>query len=200
CNSIDRSTLRTSTPDGTSSTTGAKLRMLVTPADTRRSQTACAAPAGVAITPIATESRTTTDSISSAGRTTCRAILLPTTSGSESNSAAIRNPREANPAVMAQGTTQIAGADDDDRPVLGQAEFPGDLVHQVLNVVTHAPGAVGAQLRQVLTELGRVHPRRGGEFLARHGGDLTVGQRVQRPEVDRQTGDSRLRDALDSVG
>ena len=43
CSSAARSTLRTSTCAGTDSTTGAKLRMLVTPAATSRSQTSCAA-------------------------------------------------------------------------------------------------------------------------------------------------------------
>src|SRR5690606_25514598 len=52
CSSMARSTLRTSTPSGTESTHGAKLRMLVTPAATRRSATCCAAVAGVAITVI----------------------------------------------------------------------------------------------------------------------------------------------------
>src|ERR1039458_8433132 len=63
CNSMDRSTLRTSTPPGTLRTTGAKLRMLVTPVATSRSQTACAVPAGVAMTPMDTRCRATTCSI-----------------------------------------------------------------------------------------------------------------------------------------
>src|SRR5690606_24165848 len=50
CSSMERSTLRTSTVSGTLSTTGAKLRMLVTPAATTRSHTSCAAAAGVAST------------------------------------------------------------------------------------------------------------------------------------------------------
>ena len=55
-----RSTLRTSTPSGTDSTHGAKLRMLVTPAATSWSATAWAAAAGVAMTPIAIDSSAAT--------------------------------------------------------------------------------------------------------------------------------------------
>ena len=47
--------------------------MLVTPAETSRSQTACADPAGVAMTPIATLCVATTASSSS----TCRTVSLP---------------------------------------------------------------------------------------------------------------------------
>src|SRR5215813_14761139 len=98
CNSMDRSTLRTSTPAGTMSTTGAKLRMLVTPAATSRSQTPCAAAAGVAITPMDTPRSATTASIASLLPTTCpAAISVPTTVGSASSTAAMRKPREANP-------------------------------------------------------------------------------------------------------
>src|SRR5215472_1930655 len=98
CNSMDRSTLRTSTPAGTFSTTGAKLRMLVTPAATSRSQTPCAAAAGVAITPMDTPRSVTISSIASLLPTTCpAAISVPTTVGSASSTAAVRKPREANP-------------------------------------------------------------------------------------------------------
>ena len=96
---MDSSTLRTSTPAGTVSVTGAKLRMLVKPpAPTRRSHTSWAVLAGVAITPIDTLCRATTSSIASALPTTRPAATsVPTTAGSVSSTAAMRNPREANP-------------------------------------------------------------------------------------------------------
>src|SRR5215470_5652823 len=97
CSSIDRSTLRTSTPSGTLSTMGAKFKTLVTPAATSRSHTTCADPAGVAITPIATLSLATTASSSSTWRTVSLAILLPTIAVSESSMAAIVKPRETKP-------------------------------------------------------------------------------------------------------
>ena len=71
--------------------------MLVTPVATSRSQTAWAVPAGVAMTPMDTRCRATTCSICSTSSTPCPAIWVPTTSGSLSSTAAIRNPREANP-------------------------------------------------------------------------------------------------------
>ena len=71
--------------------------MLVTPAETSRSQTACADPAGVAITPIATLCLATRASSSSTCLTVSLAILLPTIAGSESSMAEIVKPRETKP-------------------------------------------------------------------------------------------------------
>src|SRR5260370_1451671 len=88
---MDRSTLRTSTPTGTLSTTGAKLRMLVTPAATSRSHTPCAAAAGVAITPIDTLRCATTSSMASLLPTTWpAAISVPTTAAPASSPVALR--------------------------------------------------------------------------------------------------------------
>ena len=39
---------------------------------------------------------------------------------------------------------------------------------------------------QVLAELGRVHARSGGEFLAGHGADSPLGQAVEGTQVHRQ--------------
>ncbi|OEV24350.1 hypothetical protein AN220_19740 [Streptomyces nanshensis] len=97
CSSIDRSTLRTSTPSGTESTVGAKLRMEVTPAATSRSHTCWAAPAGVAITPMDTPLSEMIFSSSSVCWTGMPATGLPDSPGSASISAATRKPREANP-------------------------------------------------------------------------------------------------------
>src|SRR6201996_1536987 len=60
-------------------------------------------------------------------------------------------------AVVGQGAAQVARADDDHGPVLGQPEGPGDLVDQVVDVVADPADAVRAQVGQVLAELGRVH-------------------------------------------
>src|SRR3546814_10992834 len=76
--------------------------------------------------------------------------------------------------VVGQGVAQVADSDDDDRPVVGQADLPGDLVVQVGHVVTDPTRAVGAEVGQVLAELGDVHAGRGRAFLARAGlGALT---------------------------
>ncbi len=94
---MDRSTLRTSTPSGTDSTVGAKFRMLVTPAATRRSHTSWAAAAGVAITPIATSCSATTTSSSAVDRILMSPTSSPRRAGSLSMRATIRKPREVKP-------------------------------------------------------------------------------------------------------
>ena len=45
------------------------------------------------------------------------------------------------------------------------AELAGHLVDEVLDVVADAAGAVGAQVGEVLAQLGRVDPGGGGEVL-----------------------------------
>ena len=89
---MDRSTLRTSTPAGTFSTTGAKFRMLVTPAATSRSHIVWAAPAGTAITPIAMPFAATTASSSSTWLTITPPSSRPTSDRSLSSTASMRNP------------------------------------------------------------------------------------------------------------
>ncbi len=94
---MERSTFRTSTPSGTVSTVGAKLRIEVTPAFTSRSQTCWAAPAGVAMTPMETPLSLMIASSSSVCRTGRPATGLPAMAGSASIRAATRKPREAKP-------------------------------------------------------------------------------------------------------
>ena len=88
--------------------------------------------------------------------------------------------------VVGERVAQVADADDHDRPVLGQADLAGDLVAQVLHVVPDAAGAVGAEVREVLAQLGRVDPRRTRELLAGAGRGATVREGVERPQVHRK--------------
>ena len=127
CSSMERSTLRTSTPSGTVSTTGAKFRMLVTPAATRRSHTCCAAAAGVAITPIDDPRRLITASSSSMCSTVIPPMSSPTTRGRRRAGGDPEAPG-GEPAVAGQRVTEVTHADERDGPVLGQAEHAGDLV------------------------------------------------------------------------
>ena len=193
---MDRSTLRTSTPSGTESTAGAKLRMLVTPAPTSRSQTDCAAAAGVAMTPMATAcSRRRAPR---ARRT--RGSARPPTSLAEPGRVGVEqgdDPEAAGgePGVVGQRVPEVADADDDDRPVLGHADLAGDLVAEVLHVVPDAAGAVGAEVGEVLAELGAVHAGGGGQLLAGAGGGAALGEPDQGPQVDREPGDRGLGDA-----
>ena len=180
---------------------GAKLRMLVTPAATSRSQTSWAAAAGVAMTPIATcslgdDRLELVEARGSAAPPTCS----PTRSGSLSSSATMRKPREEKPGVVRQRVAEVADADDDHGQVLGDADLAGDLVAEVLHVVADAAGAVGAEVGQVLAQLGAVHAGGGGELLARAGADAALGEADERAQVDRQPGDRRLGDAPGAVG
>src|SRR5690606_28433544 len=74
-------------------------------------------------------------------------------------------PTGAEPPVVGQGAAQVSGADDGHRPVLGETEFTGDLVDEVVDVVADAAGPVRPEVGEVLAELGGVHPGRGGQVL-----------------------------------
>src|SRR6266568_4687505 len=88
--------------------------------------------------------------------------------------------------VIGQGPAEVARAHDDHRPVLHQAERPGHLVDEVVDVVADPPDPVGAEVGQVLAQLGRVDARGGRELLAGHGADAALGQAVERAQVHRQ--------------
>src|SRR5690606_23500148 len=148
CSSMERSTLRTSTPSGTFSTVGAKFRMEVTPAATSRSQTCWAAPAGVAITPIDTPLSWMIFSRSSVCFTG-----MPAGRGVPVNQGADAEAAGGETSVVGEGGAEVADTDDHNRPVLGQAQFAGDLVHEILDVVAHAARPVGAQVGEVLAQL-----------------------------------------------
>src|SRR5690606_27415488 len=98
------------------------------------------------------------------------------------------------PSVVGQGAPQVADADDGHGPVLGETELAGDLVDEVFDVIADSAGAVGPEVGEVFAELGRVHPRRRGEFPGRHRGDSPLAQRLEGTEVERESGDCRLWD------
>jgi hypothetical protein len=108
-----------------------------------------------------------------------------------------RRDREASvaePAVVGEGGTQVADADDDDRPVLGETQLAAHLVEQELDVVAHASGAVGTQVRQVLADLGGVDPGHLGQALRRDRGGLLGVEVHEGPQVDGQPGHRGLGD------
>ena len=120
-------------------------------------------------------------------------ICSPTRAGSASSSAAIRKPRLREAAVAGQGVTEVTDADQGDRPALGEPEHLLDLLDQQRDVVADAPGAVRAEVGEVLAELGGVDPGGRGQPLA---GDRLVpgvGEVVQRAQVLREPSDGRLR-------
>ena len=60
---------------------------------------------------------------------------------------------------------EVAQPDDRDGPVLGEAELAGDLHGQQLDLVPDTTNAVGAQVAEVLAQLGGADPGGGGELL-----------------------------------
>ncbi len=99
------------------------------------------------------------------------------------------------PAVVGQRVAEVADADDDDRPVGGEADLAGDLVAQEVDLVADPAGAVGAQVGEVFAQLGGVDPGRRGQLFGRDRGDAPLGQIGERPQVERQPRDRRLRHA-----
>ena len=77
--------------------------------------------------------------------------------------------------VVGEGVAEVPDADDGDGPVVGEAQLARDLVEQVVDVVADAAGAVGAEVREVLADLGRVDARQLGQPLRRDRADLLVG-------------------------
>ena len=182
-------------PAAPTSTTGAKLRMLVTPAATRRSAASWAAAAGVAMTPMLTRLR-----LHDLGQfvdvaNTHAAEHRADLGGVDVDDAGHGEAPLAEPAVAGERLAEVAGADDDDGPVVGEAELAADLVHEVRDLVADAAGAVAAEVAQVLADLGGVHAGELGEALGRDRSTLFVGLLGEDPQVHRQTGDGGFGDA-----
>ena len=97
--------------------------------------------------------------------------------------------------VVGQRVTEVSDPDDDDRPVLGEADLAGDLVAQVVDVVPDPSGAVGAEVGEVLAQLRGVDAGGAREVLAAGGGDVAVGQGGERAQVDRKPRDGGFGDA-----
>src|SRR4029079_11556693 len=65
---------------------------------------------------------------------------------------------------------------------------------QVLDVVADAARPVGAEVREVLAHLGRVHSGQLREAFGGDGRDLALARLQERPVIERQAGNGRLRD------
>ena len=187
--------MRTSIDRGTASTTGAKLRMLVIPARDEavggvlrggggRGDDADAHPLG----------------LHDLGQLVDVADAHAAEHGADLglvdvDDAGDREAALAEPAVAGEGLAEVAGADDDDRPVVGQAELAADLVHEVGDLVADPAGAVAAEVGEVLADLGGVDPAELGQAVRRDAVDAVVGLLAEDPQVDRQAGDGGLGDA-----
>ncbi len=170
------------------------------PAATIRSATSCAAMAGVAMTPMATPCSATISSRSSKGRTSMPADQLLVALGVGVEQGHHAEPAAAEAGVVGQRVAEVADADDDHRPVLGHADLAGDLVAQVVDVVADSAGAVGAEVGEVLAQLGAVDAGCGREVLAGAGGDAWSASATQRAKVDGQTRDGGLGDVPGALG
>jgi len=176
--------LRTVTPAGTESTTGAKLRMLVTPTLTNRSAASWAAPGGVATTPIDTHAAH---------------------DGVELGRIDVDDPgdREAalvEPAVAGERLAEVAGAHDHDRPLVLEAELAADLVDEVVDLVADAAGSVATEVRQVLADLGGVDAGELGEPVGRDAVDTELGLLDEQLEVHRKAGNRGLGNPAGAMG
>ena len=100
----------------------------------------------------------------------------------------------AEPAVTGQCLSEVAGADDDDRPVVVEAELAAHLVDEVLDLVADAADAVGAEVAEVLAHLGGVDPGEVGELLGRHVGDARLERLGEQAQVLGKPGDGRFGD------
>ena len=167
----------------------------MTPAATRRSQTAWAAPAGVAMTPMAIRSvgDHALQLVEPADPQAAHVVADPARVAVEQRDDPEAPRGEAG--VVGERLAEVADADDDDGEVLGDADLAGDLVAEVLHVVADSPGAVGAEVGQVLAQLGAVDAGRGRQLLARAARTPTLGQRRRGPGGRREPGHGRLRDA-----
>ena len=197
---MDRSTLRTSTPSGTDSTIGAKLRMLRDPAGDHpvgdvlggdgRGGDDADGDAVLGDDPLEVVERAHLDPgdhLVVAGRV-----------GVEQRDDAEAAAAEAG--VVGERVPEVSDADDDDGPVLGHADLAGDLVAQVVDVVADPAGAVAAEVGEVLAELGAVDAGGGGELLAGAGAGAELGEGGQGTEVDGKPGDGGLGDVPGAVG
>jgi hypothetical protein len=88
--------------------------------------------------------------------------------------------------VVGQRVAEVADPDDRHRPVLLEPKLAPDLVDQVLDVVADPTGAVGAEIRQILANLGGIDAGRLGELLGGHRVRPSLGHVDQAAKVDGQ--------------
>ena len=100
------------------------------------------------------------------------------------------------PGVGSQSATEVARAHNKNSPVLRESQPTTDLILQVFDVVADSAHAVGAQIGQILADLGPVHSGESCQFSRRDRDDAGFPQPQQCPLInwqprDRGIGDSR---------
>jgi hypothetical protein len=96
--------------------------------------------------------------------------------------------------VAGQRVPEVTDADQADRATLVEAQHVLDLLDQQGDVIADPAGAVRAQVREILAQLGRVDPGRGREALAGDRVGTALAEVVQRAKVLGQPRDRRLRE------
>ena len=109
-------------------------------------------------------------------------------------------PAAAEAAVARERVAEVADADEGDGLVVVEPQRLLQLVTQRTHLVPDTADAVGADVGQVLAQLGGVDAGGRGQLLARHRLGALLGELAQHPQVDRQPGDAGLGDHPGTVG
>src|SRR6185295_12686756 len=97
--------------------------------------------------------------------------------------------------VSGECLSEVAGADDHHRPVVGKAEFASNLIHEIRDLVADAARAVAAEVAQVLSNLRGIDTAQSGEPLGRDAVDAFVALLGEDSEVDGESGNGGIWDA-----
>ena len=104
-------------------------------------------------------------------------------------------PTGGEPGVRGERAPEVAHPDDGDGPVAGEPELPGDLEAEVGDVVAHAADAVGAEVGEITSELGRPDTAGLGELLGAHAHRAGRRELPQGTQVPGESGDGGIGDA-----
>ena len=107
--------------------------------------------------------------------------------GSASNAATISNPSFPKPRYESRASPRCPTPTKIDRLQARRAEFVGDFFRQIRHVITEAARAEGAEISEVLAQLGGFDAGGLGERLAGNGADAVLAQPRQTTEINRET-------------
>jgi hypothetical protein len=88
---------------------------------------------------------------------------------------------------VAKGVSEITGADDEQAPLAVEAEDLDNILTEFTHVVANSPYAELAEVREVLSDLGRVEVEPLCQLLAGDGFDTEVEELIDASQVDRET-------------
>ncbi len=91
--------------------------------------------------------------------------------------------------MTGKGVTEIAGTDDDHRPVVSEAQLTPDLIHEVRHHVPNTTRAIATQKAEIFANLRSIDPGQVGQPIGRNALHLVVREFAEYPQVHRQSGD-----------